>query len=261
MKIFDNALTSVYGIFNKFVNFLKKITKIETIKKLEKFAEKIHSSALMISSGMILLIGLIMYSKTSVGWMLPLSIFGPILILFISYLANDFHKACSDLIDSNTTSLSNNAILRFGAITSLILSGALLLGGLLSIFSGSLTATIYCLLASLLLFMSAGTQFNPSLLNIEVTKKSTSGEDCIAIFSISLKSMVYFEKITATILIVLGNIYLITNLITQNTGFFIGGISLLFTGIAYPIIIYMLFTILWFFNSLFLGILSLGRNK
>ena len=104
-------------------------------------------------------------------------------------------------------------------------------------------------------------QFNPSLLNIEITKKSTSGEDFIAVFSLNLKSMVFFEKIISTILIVLGNVYLLSNLVTLKLSFFMSGVGFLFAGIAFPIIIYLSFTILWFFNSLFLGILSLARKK
>ena len=261
MKIFDKILNSIYKVFNKIIIFLKKITRIEIIKRLEKFAEKIHSSALIISCGIIAIVGLIVYSKTYFGWMLPLSIFGPILILFTAYLANDFHDACSDLIKSNTTSLGNNAILKFGAVMSLTLSAILFVVGVLAIFEGSLKGTIFSLLVSLLLFINAGTQFNPSLLNIEITKKSTSGEDFISIFSLNLKSMVFFEKIISTILIVLGNVYLLTNLVTQNIEYFLSGVGFLFAGIAFQIIIYVSFTALWFLNSLFLGILSLARKK
>ena len=120
MNIFDKNLKTIFNFFDKFINFLKKITRIEVIKKLEKFAESIYSSALIISCLIIFIIGLIVYGKTSIGWALPLAIFGPLVILFIAFLAKDFHGACSDLIKSNTTSLSNNAILRFGAITSLV---------------------------------------------------------------------------------------------------------------------------------------------
>jgi len=130
-----------------------------------------------------------------------------------------------------------------------------------AIFTGSLKGTIYSLLASLLLFINAGTQFNPSLLNIEITKKSSSGEDFIAIFSLNLKSAVFFEKIISTILIVLGNVYLIANLFTQNMEFFMSGITFLSLGIAFPIIVYISFTIFWFFNSLLLAVLSLARKK
>ena len=260
MKFFDDTLKSIYNLFTRFINFLKIITSVEIIKKLERFAETIHNTALIISSLMIVVIGLIVHTKTSIGWMLPLSIFGPIVILFVSYLSNDFHKACSDLITSNTTSLSNDAILRLGGIISIILSIIMFLGAFASIFNGDLKIVIYLLLSSFLFFISAGTQFNPSLLNIEITKKSTSGEDFIAIFSLYLKSIVFFEKIISTILIVLGNVYLIANLITQEFGYFMSGISFILAGIAYPIIIYMIFTILWFFNSLFLGILSLARK-
>ena len=261
MKTFDIALNSIYKIFNKIITYFKKITRVEIIKRLEKFAERIHSSALIISCGIIALVGLIFYTKTSLGWMLPLSIFGPILILFIAYLANDFHVACSDLIRSNTTSLGNSAILKFGAVTSMILSIVFFGVAILSIFEGSLKGTVFSLLASLLLFINAGTQFNPSLLNIEITKKSTSGEDFIALFSLNLKSTVFFEKIISTVLIVLGNVYLLANLVTQKLEFFMTGFGFLFAGIAFPIIVYISFTILWFFNSLFLGILSLARKK
>ena len=261
MGTFDKALNSIYKIFNKIIFYFKKITRVEIIKRLEKFAERIHSSALIISCGIIAIVGLIFYTKTSLGWMLPLSIFGPILILFVAYLANDFHEACSDLIKSNTTSLGNNAILKFGAVTSVILSIVFFGVAILAIFNGSLKGTVFSLLASLLLFINAGTQFNPSLLNIEITKKSTSGEDFIALFSLNLKSTVFFEKIISTVLIVLGNVYLLANLVSQKLEFFMTGFGFLSAGIAFPIIVYISFTILWFFNSLFLGILSLARKK
>ena len=261
MNFFDKTLKNIFSIFSNFINFLKKVTRIEIIKKLEKFSESIYSSALIISCFIIFIIGLIVYGKSQIQWILPLAIFGPIIILFIAFLSKDFHEACSDLIKSNTTSLSNNAILRFGAITSLIFAALSFVLAVISIFNGSLATTIWSLLASLLLFINAGTQFNPSLLNVEITKKSSSGEDFIAIFSLSLKSMVFFEKIISTILIVLGNVYLIANVFTQKLGFFFSGLGFLFSGISFPILIYISFTILWFFNSIFLAILSLGRRK
>ena len=261
MKFFDKTLKTIFNSFNNFVNFLKKVTRIEIIKKLEKFSESIYSSALIISCFLIFIIGLIIYGKTQIEWILPLAIFGPIIILFIAFLAKDFHEACSDLIKSNRTSLSNNAILRFGAITSLIFSAISFILAIIAVFNGSLVITIWLLLSSLFLFISSGTQFNPSLLNVEINKKSSSGEDFIAIFSLSLKSMVFFEKIISTILIVLGNIYLIANIFTPKLQFFFGGLGFLFSGISFPILIYISFTVLWFFNSIFLAILSLGRKK
>ena len=261
MDFFDKTLKTVSKLFDNLIKFLKKITRIEVIKRLENFSESIYSSALIISCLITFIIGLIVYGKTSIGWTLPLAIFGPIMILFIAFLAKDFHEACSDLIKCNRTSLSNNAILRFGAITSLVFAALTFILAFISIFNGSLAGTIWSLLVSLLLFISAGTQFNPSLLNVEISDKSSSGEDFIAIFSLSLKSMVFFEKIISTILIVLGNVYLIANVFTQKLGFFFSGLGFLFSGISFPILIYISFTVLWFFNSIFLAILSLGRRK
>ena len=132
MKIFDKTLKNIFGFFSDFVGFLKKVTRVEIIKKLEKFSESIYSSALIISCFIIFIVGLILYGKSQIGWILPLSILGPIVILFIAYLAKDFHDACSGLIKSNTTTLGNHAFLRFGAITSLILSDLVFLQTLLS---------------------------------------------------------------------------------------------------------------------------------
>ena len=100
MKFFDKTLKTIFNSFNNFINFLKKITRIEIIKKLEKFSESIYSSALIISCFIIFIIGLIMYGKTQINWILPLAIFGPIIVLFVAFLAKDFHEACSDLIKS-----------------------------------------------------------------------------------------------------------------------------------------------------------------
>ena len=74
MKLFDDILNSIYGIFNKFVNFLEKTASIQKIKKLEQFMEKINSSALIISAALIFVIGLIIHSRSYLEWMLPLAI-------------------------------------------------------------------------------------------------------------------------------------------------------------------------------------------
>ena len=261
MNYFDKLLKKIFNIFKNFINFLKKITRTEIIKKIEKFTENIFSSALIISCITVFIIGLVFYGKTQIGWVLPLAIFGPVIVLFLAFLANDFHGACLDLIKSNVTTLSNNAILRFFAIISLIFAFFTSIAAIISIFNESLTSTIWLILASLFLFINAGTLFNPSLLNIIINKKSSAGEDLIAIFSLNLKSLVFFEKIISTILIVLGNLLLISNLLTQKLMFFFSGLGFLFSGISFPIIIYFTFTILWFLNSVFLSILSLGRKK
>ena len=65
----------------------------------------------------------------------------------------------------------------------------------------------------------------------------------------------------STILIVLGSVYIIGTAFAYNMEFFSYGLGFLFAGIAYPIIVYVGFVVLYFFNSLFLGILSLGRRK
>jgi len=261
MKKFDSILKKIFSFFTTFISFLKKITSVAVIRKFDKFLEKIYSTTLIVSCFVIFIIGLIIYGKSQLGWVLPLAILGPILILFIAYLAKDFHEANKDLIKSNTTTIGNAAILNFGAVISLFLSAIFFIFAFIGISEGSLTAVITSLLASLFLFISAGTQFNPTLLNVVVDKKSSAGEDFISIFSLSLKSMLYFEKIISTILLVLGNIILVINLINPSLAYFFSGLGFLSAGIAYPVLIYIFFTIFWFFNSIFLAILSLAKKN
>tara|TARA_B100001121_G_C18412221_1_gene490682 strand:+ start:170 stop:694 length:525 start_codon:yes stop_codon:yes gene_type:complete len=174
------------------------------------------------------------------------------------------------LITANKTTLSSNAILRFSAITSLIIVALLILGSLNVLFKGNVVQALTFLFYSLLLFISAGTLFNPSLLNIHITSDSSSGEDFITIFTSYLKSFVYFERIISSLLILGGSVLLIGYAIepssagndlgsyTSSLAWAIGSVV---AGIAFPIVAYLTFTIFWFVNSLLLAILSLGKSR
>ncbi len=79
-------------------------------------------------------------------------------------------------------------------------------------------------------------------------KDSSSGEDFITLFSSGLKSFVYFERIISSILIISGIFTIISMLIRyqflysdmyQVAGLILGGIT-------FPLIAYLLFTVLWF---------------
>jgi hypothetical protein len=262
MERIDQILNKIYSYFDRAVEFLKHITRLELMTKLNKISKKIHSSLVGLAIVFSTLLLIILYIYTGEGYYVTYAVASILVLLFVSYLANDFHSACENLISANKTTLSSNAILRFSAIFSLIMSALLVLGALASFFTGEIEQSLTLLFFALILYISAGTLFHPSLINIEVTKDSSSGEDFITLFSSGLKSFVYFERIIASLLIITGIFQIISILIRYEflyadlysvAGFILGGI-------AFPLLAYLIFTILWFVNSILLAILSLRRN-
>lgn len=263
MENIDQILNKIYSYFDRAVEFLKNITRLELMIKLNEISKKIHSSLVGLAIVFTTLLLIILYIYTGVGSYVTYAILSIIGLLFISYLAKDFHSACENLISANKTTLSSNAILRFSGIFSVILAAILLLGALASFFTGEIEDSLTFLLYALILYITAGTLFNPSLINIDVVNDSSSGEDFITIFSSGLKSFVYFERIISSLLIITGIIQIITIIIKYEFlysdmysagGFILGGI-------AFPLLVYLIFTIFWFANSLLLAILSLRKNS
>ena len=263
MENIDQLLNKIYSYFDRAVEFLKNITRLELMVKLNEISKKIHSSLVGLAIVFSTLLLIILYVYTGVGSYVTYAVLSIIGLLFVSYLAKDFHSACENLISANKTTLSSNAILRFSAIFSLIIAAVLLLGALASFFTGEIEQSVTFLLFALVLYISAGTLFNPSLINIEVVHDSSSGEDFITIFSSGLKSFVYFERIISSLLIITGIIQIIAIIIKYEFSYAdmysAGGYIL--GGIAFPFLAYLIFTILWFINSILLAILSLRKSS
>jgi hypothetical protein len=262
METIDQILNKIYSYFDRGVEFLKHITRLELMTKLNEISKKIHSSLVGLAIVFSTLLLIILSIYTGEGLYVTYAVVSIVVLLFVSYLANDFHGACENLISANKTTLSSNAILRFSAIFSLIMAVLLLLGSLVSFFSGEIEQSLTFLLSALILYISAGTLFNPSLINVEVIKDSSSGEDFITLFSSGLKSFVFFERIISSLLIIIGIFQIIAILIKYEflyaDLYSVGGFIL--CGIAFPLLAYLIFTILWFINSILLAILSLRKN-
>ena len=259
----DQILNKIYTYFDRAVEFLKNITRLELMIKLNEISKKIHSSLVGLAIVFSTLLLMILYIYTGIGSYVTYAVISILALLFISYLAKDFHSACENLISANKTTLSSNAILRFSAIFSLIMAAILLLGALASFFTGEIEQSLTFLVYALILYISAGTLFNPSLINIEVVNDSSSGEDFITLFSSGLKSFVYFERIISSLLIITGIIQIIAIIIEYEfiyADMYLAG-GFILGGIAFPLLAYMLFTILWFVNSILLAILSLRKNR
>ena len=262
MEKVDQILNKIYTYFDRAVEFMKYITRLELMAQLNEISKQIHSLLVVLAIIFSTLLLIIISIYTGDGLYVTYAVVSIFLLLLLAYLAKDFHSACEKLIIANKTTLSSNAILRFSAIFSLIMAAILLLGSLASFFTGDIEQSFAFLLTALILYISAGTLFNPSLINIEVMKDSSSGEDFITLFSSGLKSFVYFERIISSILIISGIFTIIVMLIRyqflysdmyQVAGLILGGI-------AFPLLAYLLFTVLWFINSILLAILSLRKN-
>ena len=186
MDFFDNILKNIYYFCDKILFFFKKITEIKYVKKIESFFSKVNSLLIIISSLLIFIVGLYFNSKAPTyrsSIFLPIALFGPFVALFLSYLSKKFDNACENLISSNKTTLSNEAMLTFGGVLSVIFALIFSFASIASIFNGKLTMVLMFAAFAFFSYLSAATQFNPALLNLEVTKKSSSGEDLIALFS------------------------------------------------------------------------------
>ena len=236
---------------------------VDFITSFSRLLEQSYSTAVIISSAVLLITGITAYVqfKELYPWIIYVALFAPVGLLFLSFFAESFHDACDDLIQSNETTLSNGAYLRFAAVISFLFSVVYFLTGLVLLIKGTLGASlaIGILVASFFFLLSTAPLFNPSLLNVVVTSKSTSGEDFIALLSLNLKVMVFFEKITSRLLIIGGGICLIVSLIETMPYIYIG-LGMLTLGIIFPILVYIIFILFYFWFSLLSSLLSMGRK-
>jgi len=263
MEMIDQILAKVYALLDRFVEFLKYITRLEIMVKLNNISKKTHSLLTVLAIIFLTILFIVVSIYANNGQYITYAVMSIAGLLVLSYLAKDFHGACEVLITSNRTTLSNNAILRFYAILSILTSAVTFLGAVFSFFNGDIQLFIILLIYTLLLFMTAGTLFNPSLININISSDSSSGEDLITIFSSSLKSFVYLQRIISSLLILSGIIKIIEIIADYSFYFddmYLAG-GLIAGGIAFPLLAYLLFLILWFVYSIFLSILSLKRSN
>tara|TARA_A100001234_G_scaffold212026_1_gene213183 strand:- start:794 stop:1585 length:792 start_codon:yes stop_codon:yes gene_type:complete len=263
MEIIDQIFAKIYTLLDRAVDFLKHLTRLEIMFKLNEMSRKIHSSLIVLSIIFLTLLFIILSVVSKSGLYITYAVLSILGILILSYLSKDFHGACEGLISANKTTLRSNAILRFSAILTLLIAVITFLASLVSFFTGDIDLSLLLLLYTLLLYINAGTLFNPSLINISISSDSTSGEDFITIFSSGLKSFVYFERIISSLLILSGIFQIIEIIIDYNFYFsdMYMAAGLIAGGIAFPLIAYLLFTILWFVNSLLLAILSLKKSN
>ena len=122
MERIDKILNKVYTYFDRAVEFMKYITRLELMIKLNEISKQIHSSLVLLAIVFSVLLLIIISMYTGDGLYVTYAVVSIFLLLLLAYLAKDFHSACEKLIIANKTTLSSNAILRFSAIFSLIMA-------------------------------------------------------------------------------------------------------------------------------------------
>ena len=268
MNFFDDTLAKVFNLIESVVSYIEDLVGVNFIRSVSRVLEQIHSMALLISVVIALIAGIKLYGEVQAVFpqVLYLVILSPVILLVASFFSETFHEANEDLISANKTTLSNPAYFRFSGFLVFILAIAGFIGGIITLAQGTFgEATTYVSLGiwanSIFLLLNCAPLFNPSFVNVEIDQDSSSGEDFIAFASFSLKTLAFFEKIISRLFIITGAIYLLINIFQPNNiENAITGYVLLLTGILFPVIVYFLFIFLYFWFSLILSLLRLGRT-
>jgi len=263
MEKIDQILLKIYTILDRAVEFLKHITRLEIMTKIKEMSRKIHSSLIVLALFFVAIYSIYSSIQFENGTAIGTGVLTILGFLVISYLAKDFHGACENLISANGTTVSNNAILRVSAIVYVLSAAIFFLVFLASFFTGDISQSLQFLILAVLGYMSAGTMFNPSLININISSDSSAGEDFITIFSIGFKTTLYFQRIISSLFILWGIITFIEIMFDFSNNYIDGAwaYGLIAAGIGFPLVAYIMFIIVWFVNSLFLDILSLKRSN
>ena len=262
MEIFDNALIKIYNFFENSIMFLKKNIGEQFVTLIFDAFDKIYAASLIICSILLALASLVAYFENELSMLIWLTFLGPILVLLLGYLSESFHEACKDSLISNPTSISNDAYLKLSGVINFILAVLTFLAGIYFLIRNPLYLSAYqnslVVLLSLYLLVSTAPYFNPSLINLNITKNSSAGDDVIGITSFALKSLVFQERLLSRVLVFLGAIYLILS-VFNGIEYLAFGVGFLFAGIFLPVVVYLIFIFLFFINSMIQAVLAIPK--
>tara|TARA_Y100001970_G_scaffold132627_1_gene163710 strand:+ start:12267 stop:13067 length:801 start_codon:yes stop_codon:yes gene_type:complete len=266
MNFFDDTLAKVFNLIENIVSYIENLVGVNFIKGFTRILEQIHSSALLISIVIVLISGLSAYNQFKAVYpqIMYFVLLGPIVLLILSFWAETFHQACQDLIDANKSTISNYTYFRFGGFLVFVMALLTFIYGIISLAQGSfgpMTSYIALgmLLYSIFLLLNCAPLFNPSEVNVLEEKESSSGEDFVTLFGYQFKAMLYLEKIISRILIIAGGICLLVSLF-ETVPYLPIGLGLLTTGILFPVLIYFVFIVFYFWFALLQSLLRWGRS-
>ena len=186
-----------------------------------------------------------------------------------------FKTAIEELIEANTTSISNPIVFTvFGVLLFVAVLGATL-GGLLGYIETFeyldpglwiLLTPVGIVLFAMVGFSVAGLYFQPERANVKVDKSSSVAEDAIALASFSLKIPLCFAAMLSNALIVLGVLTILSGLgeyfAYENYWASMGvkqGLAYFVLGAFAPFLFYLAFLIIFPIYNYMLAILHIPK--
>lgn len=267
MDAFDNTLIKVYNFFENSIVFLKKVIGQQFVESVFNLFDRLFAVSFLISAGLLFLSSLVGFVKYDISLYIFAMFLGPIFVLLLGYLSEAFHEACTDSLKSNPTSLSNEAYLKFSGVINFIFAVIVFLAGIYILIENPMNFDTYTValvfVFAFYLLISTAPYFNPELINLNVDKNSSAGDDVIGITSFGLKSLVFQERLLSRILIIIASVYLLVSMFSDmGIIYFPIGLGFLVGGILLPLVVYFIFILFFFVNSLLQAILHIPKlNK
>ena len=131
-----------------------------------------------------------------------------------------------------------------------------------------MTILVWCLAGATLSLLVIVPVLNPHLINMNVSNKSGAASDLIGLWSIGIKSLLFYSKLFSQLSIILGAILLFIATIHAMGNNIMNamseapiGLGILFAGFFFPVIVNLVFMILYFIFDIFLAVLSIKGTK
>ncbi len=186
----------------------------------------------------------------------------PLGILLMHFMASKFLDAGRSLLSESPSAFSSTAFLHCYALGNLLLGGVAILGGLLSLISGSFVQAIGLLAAAPVLFYVCGVALNPALINVRVGHRASAGEEAIGILAFLYKlplRLVPFVFGVGMVAAFLGSLYVAIRLMADSSWLMLlQPLTMVLVVLAlFPIIAYLLFLLLYLVVDVLRAILAI----
>jgi len=254
--------------FSRFFLLCKSFFSEGLIEKIEKYLNFTNSLLVPLSAVIILISALIFSIKLSTATPLFLAILAVFFVFFGDFISEKFHGACRAAIKSNPTSISSNAYLELIVFLNIFFVVGLFFGGIYyAIAESSLTIFLGCLAGAVLVLLATVPVLNPHIINMSISTKSGAASDLVGIIAIGLKSLLYYSKLFARLVIIGGGLLLLFatyGMLAEDFSAVMRGstgLGVLLVGFFYPVIVYIWFLLVYTVADILLAVLSIKEIK
>ena len=188
-QMINESITVIW--IDKLLNFLRNGYFLDFFEKNEKFLIKYGLYGLYVSGilGLVASLVLPIRYKLSYGYSMGVGVSWFFLCIMMHYIASKFLPNILNIINSTPTKFSSQAFLDSLAVIAGIIGIISLIGG---VYLWAKTSSVEVFVISIFIFIFCeyilSICLKPKLINIEITKKTTAGEEFIGLLSFFLKS-------------------------------------------------------------------------